>query len=123
MAGNQTDFLHALGWALLNSFWQMAILWMAWQCIFLIHKKASATTRSTTATFFLTAGFVWFLITLTGAFTGSASIVVSDKNIINTIYSDTESRLLTILPYASALYLLLLIFPLLHFIRNYRYVG
>lgn len=123
MAGNQTDFLQSLGWALLNSFWQMAILWMAWQCIFLIHKKATATTRSAMATFFLAAGFVWFLLTLVGAFAGSALIFIADSNLANTVYSDSNNRLLTFLPYASGLYLLLLIFPLLHFIRNYRYVG
>ncbi len=29
----QTNFLQSLGWAVLNSLWQMALLWVAYQVI------------------------------------------------------------------------------------------
>src|SRR5678816_4709492 len=58
-----TNFLQALGWAVLNSLWQMAFLWVIFQVIlsFGIHKPSSKTRL---ATVFVFTGFVWFIFTV-----------------------------------------------------------
>ena len=60
----QSAFLKALGWALLNSLWQMALLWLV--CIALTRngKKLLSRQRHTIALLSLTGGSLWFLITL-----------------------------------------------------------
>src|SRR5687768_4168618 len=63
MAGiSQSAFLQALGWATLNSFWQMALLWTAFllvQYFFRLssHKKYIGALAA------LGIGFTWFLAT------------------------------------------------------------
>ena len=58
-----SNFLQALGWAVLNSLWQMAFLWVMFQVIlsFCINKSAA---KSRLATFLLGLGFGWFMFTL-----------------------------------------------------------
>src|SRR6266516_5478207 len=57
-----SNFLQALGWAVLNSLWQMAFLWVIFQAIISSGiSKPSQKTRL--ATIFLFAGFLWFLVT------------------------------------------------------------
>ena len=58
-----SNFLQAMGWAVLNSLWQMAFLWVIFQVIlsFGINKPAA---NSRLATILLSTGFVWFIYTL-----------------------------------------------------------
>jgi len=116
----QSDLLQALGWAVFNSMWQMAILWVAYQLIIPVFRIKQSANKSSLAIFMLFAGFAWFTYTLVSglaASEGSYSGVMSIK-------TDTglEGWMSTTLPLASVLYLVLLIFPILNFIRNYRYV-
>ena len=55
----QTNFLNALGWAVINSLWQMALLWVLYQVINAMVKTRSSH-KSLLATFFLFTGFTWF---------------------------------------------------------------
>jgi predicted neutral ceramidase superfamily lipid hydrolase len=119
-----TNFLQALGWAVLNSLWQMAFLWVIFQVIlsFGINKPSA---KSRLATVLVSTGFVWFMYTLIFHwFIDPDSIKRSLLTIGsfekgNTVWNE---KLQLILPYASVIYLLLLIVPSLQFIRNYKFV-
>jgi len=119
-----TNFLQALGWAVLNSLWQMAFLWVIFQVIltFGINKPSA---KSTLATVSLTMGFVWFMYTLIFHwFIDPDSIkrsllTIGSFETSNPVWNE---KLQLILPYASAIYLLLLIIPGVQFIRNYKFV-
>ncbi len=119
-----TNFLQALGWAVLNSLWQMAFLWVLFQGVlsFGINKPAS---KSRLATILLSTGFLWFMYTLVFHwFIDPESIkrsllAIGSFETGNTTWNE---KLQLILPYASAAYLLLLILPTIQFIRNYKFV-
>ena len=120
-----TSFLQSLGWAVLNSLWQMALLWMAYQIITSVVRKSNSSLKSSLATGFLFAGFVWFIYTFFSVyFSASTTGSVITPSLINTENNTLQVNewLQQTLPVASVVYLLLLIIPLLHFIRNYRYV-
>jgi len=119
-----TNFLQALGWAVLNSLWQMAFLWVIFHVIlsFGINKPA---TKSRLATILLSTGFVWFMYTLIFHwFIDPDSIkrsllAIGSFETGNTVWNE---KLQLILPYASVAYLLLLTLPTIQFIRNYKFV-
>jgi bla regulator protein BlaR1 len=119
----QSNFLQALGWAVLNSLWQMALLWVVYQLITAIFRTIRSSQKSALATTLLFAGFAWFVFTffviladVSSAHTGYSSFIMIEGN------SAVNNWLYTTLPIASLVYLVLLILPLLNFIRNYRYV-
>ena len=120
-AFGESNFLQALGWAVLNSLWQMALLWVAYQFITGVFKVKSPAHKSMLATCFLITGFGWSLFTF-------VSILFSDDTVVAANLVSMEGNeqvndwLRQTLPIASSIYLLLLVLPLLHFIRNYRYV-
>jgi beta-lactamase regulating signal transducer with metallopeptidase domain len=118
-----TNFLQSLGWAVLHSLWQMALLWVFYQIITSIFKRTTPSTKSSLASGLLIAGFAWFIYTFFSVFTGSSPDKIVNYSILTTenIYP-VNDWLQKILPLASVLYLVLLIMPLLRFIRNYRYV-
>ena len=53
----QSNFLQALGWAVLNSLWQMAFLWVVYQLITATFKRTGASRKSLLATILLFTGF------------------------------------------------------------------
>jgi bla regulator protein BlaR1 len=116
----QSDLLQALGWAVFNSMWQLAILWVAYQLIISVFRIKQSANKSSLAVLMLFAGFAWFTYTFVLGLSGSESVSAG----IVSIKTDTgiDGWMSTTLPLASVLYLLLLIFPVLNFIRNYRYV-
>jgi len=116
----QANFLQSLGWAVLNSLWQLALLWVIYQFIIGFFRNVSSAVKSSMASSLLIGGFAWFLYTFFTAFAD-----LSDKTTIASGISANEevnTYLQQVLPVASVLYLVLLILPLLHFVRNYRYV-
>lgn len=116
----QSNLLQALGWAVFNSMWQMAILWVAYQFIISVFRIRQSANKSSLAVLMLFAGFAWFIYTLALGLTASEESYSG----VMTINTETglEGWLSTTLPLASVFYLILLIFPVLNFIRNYRYV-
>jgi bla regulator protein blaR1 len=120
----QSNFLQALGWAVLNSLWQLALLWVLYQVIMGIYKGARPSHKSSLASGLLITGFAWFLYTFLSIYSNASShddvmaagLVSVEGN------EQLNAWLYKTLPIASVVYLLLLIFPLLHFIRNYRFV-
>lgn len=60
----QSAFLKALGWSLLNSLWQMALLWLVYMGLTLNGKKLLSRQRHAIALLSLAGGSLWFLTTL-----------------------------------------------------------
>ncbi len=120
----QANFLQSLGWAVLNSLWQMALLWIVYQFIGSLFKTTRPAAKSTLASFLLIGGFTWFIYTfLSSYFISVPGHPVFSSVFINPANDQLEDDWLQrVLPVASMTYLLLLLFPLLRFIRNYRYV-
>ena len=114
-----STFLQALGWAVLNSLWQMAFLWIAY--LFLAETLLSSSVqRNRAASALLLAGFGWFVFSFIW-------LLISPDHapgLISRIRIDGNfSHVLTVaLPLGSLFYLLFLFFPLRRFIKNYRYV-
>ncbi|HMU47830.1 MAG TPA: M56 family metallopeptidase [Chitinophagaceae bacterium] len=125
MLGNQANFFQSLGWAVLNSLWQMALLWVILQFILAVMaKSARPSLKSLLATIFLFTGFAWFVYTFLAALGNSSagaaftSLEFSGKR----FNGDLNNLISRSLPVAAILYLVLLIGPVSGFIRNYRYV-
>lgn len=119
---SQSNFLQAIGWAVLNSLWQMALLWVVYQLITAIFKITGSSQRSALASFLLFAGFCWFLVTF-GVILGERSGSSGYSNLMDIDGNPAVNGWLrSSLPIASVIYLVLLILPVLNFIRNYRYV-
>lgn len=119
-----TNFLQALGWAVINSLWQIAFLWVIFQVLlsFGINKPSA---KSRLATILLSTGFAWFLYTLIFHWLIDPLAIKRSLLAIGSFEKGNATlneQLQTILPYASIGYLLLLIVPSAQFIRNYRFV-
>lgn len=118
-----SNFLQALGWAIINSLWQMAFLWVIFHVVLSFGVQKSYI-KSRLASLFVTAGFIWFLFTFVWHWLvspGTPKMSLLSMNYVEG--NDLWNRQLQIvLPYASLLYLLLLLVPGIQFIRNYRYV-
>ena len=120
---SQANFLQSLGWAVLNSLWQLALLWVIYQVITGVFRNARSSFKTLLASSLLISGFGWFIYTFIAAYTNQAVDTVMSAAIVNTEGNQLVNEWLQqTLPLASVLYLVLLILPLLHFIRNYRYV-
>lgn len=119
----QTNFLQALGWAVLNSLWQLALLWVIYQVLTAIFKTARPAAKASLAGFMLIAGFAWFIYTFLLVYSTHDTVTLITGGMLHA-EGDTEvaGGLKSVLPVASVCYLFLLVFRVLRFIRNYRYV-
>jgi beta-lactamase regulating signal transducer with metallopeptidase domain len=113
------QLLQSLGWALLNSLWQMAALWFVYQlaCCFL--QKGRSTHRANLASSLLLTGFGWFVSNIFFFYNDISKGHAISSPFANYINTDWLTGSLN---WISGIYLLLLIVPLLRFIRNFRYV-
>ena len=118
---NQVNFLQSLGWSLISSLWQMALLWVIYQFITVSFHKIRPAHKTSLATGLIFAGFAWFIYTL-------VTSLISQTNSITSFYntgmiSDAGWKYFAgkILPYASIAYLVILVIPVWQFIRNYRF--
>ena len=136
---SQSAFLQALGWAIANSLWQMALLWGVYQLGFSVFRKATASVRTTAATLCLFGGFIWFLSSLmnhywqvrAGSSSPGALVYAAGYSAAATIaqghsfrfYIDECLRSSALyLPYLSFAYLLVLAFLLVRVVKAYRHV-
>jgi beta-lactamase regulating signal transducer with metallopeptidase domain len=119
---NPANFLQSLGWAVLNSLWQLALLWLVYQLIIVVFSKTGPAVKSRLASSLLILGFAWFIVTFILVYTETAA--GPESTIFFNAYENEAvgSWLNKILPAASVIYLTALLFPLFRFIRNYRYV-
>ena len=119
---NQVNFLQSLGWSLISSLWQMALLWAVYQFIIVSFPRLRPAHKTSLATVLTFSGFAWFVYTL-------VTSLILNTNSIATFYNsglidDRNWNYFAgkILPYASAAYLIILVAPAWQFIRNYRFV-
>lgn len=123
-----SPFLQSLGWAIANSLWQAAALWITYHLVIGVYKNASAKLKHNLSTILLSVAFVWFCITLfTRYFTiedqpGSYAIQYYDVNDITAAatWNNLLNKVAGILPYLSVAYLLLLVFLSFRLINIYR---
>ena len=115
---SQSLFLQALGWATLNSFWQMAVLWVLFvvvQHFFML----SSGKKFLIALASLGAGLIWFIATfITYYYSGAQNTLLASAHQL----APTSATWSIVLTSASIAYLLLLVFPAFRLIRNWQYV-
>ena len=117
------NFLQSLGWAVLNSLWQLALLWVVYQVITGLFRKSTSSFKTSLASSLLIAGFAWFIFTFLSTYVNHSTTVVISSAFVNASGNQAVNEWLQqTLPAASVLYLVLLVLPFLHFVRNYRYV-
>jgi bla regulator protein BlaR1 len=115
---SQSNFLQALGWAVVNSLWQMALLWLIYKFFIIVAKPGSAL-KSKSAFIVLLTGTAWSVFSFIKAFISPGTEPLFTWNNISYSLNDT---LTSILPFASVVYLLLLAIPLVRFIISLRQV-
>ena len=127
----QSAFLKALGWALLNSVWQMGLLWVMFILLTAYMKKLTAQIKHSLAVIFLGIGFCWFASTLASQYlTYSEHPVIvmlgaNDAHPQNLMgYFDTIVKSLEFsLPYLSLVYFGIACFLFFRFVMQYRYTN
>ncbi|HLF44983.1 MAG TPA: M56 family metallopeptidase [Chitinophagaceae bacterium] len=120
---SQLNFLQSLGWALVNSLWQMALLWIIYKFILSFAVYLKAGNKTTLATFLIMCGFVWFLFTFISTLFFKVPGDLYNNKWIGLINENSQTLYLgKILSAGTAVYLILLVFPVSKFIRNYQYV-
>src|SRR5215210_4144904 len=114
MAWSQSQFLQALGWATLNSLWQMGLLWgLFLSANFLFKFSAVAKYKAALMAIFL--GFAWFVATFVLFFRHS----FGDYTFFENTVPYSNDILHVSLVAASVTYLLLLSFPAFRFLKNW----
>ena len=124
-AFGESIVLQAMGWAILNSLWQMALLWVIYHLILSFYKNARPHQKTLLASIILCSGFSWFILTFLSIWISDS--FVNHSLITSSIISVDGNEQLNLwlqstLPVASLIYLVLLILPAISFARNYRYV-
>jgi len=119
---SQFDFLQSLGWALINSLWQMALLWVIYNVLLSFFTQIKPGKKAAMATLLITVGFGWFLFTfLNSLFFNSANDFYNKWSglIRENAWNVFVQRVLAL---GSAIYLFILALHVWKFIRNYHYV-
>lgn len=116
-AWTQSHFLQALGWATLNSLWQMALLWALFLGVNQLVRLSSSRKYQASVGAML-IGFAWFVSTLIFYYQNHSSSYAFFENTI--VHSN--SLLHIFLLAASLTYLLLLVFPAVRLYRNWQFV-
>ncbi len=134
---SQLPFLQALGYAIANSLWQMALVWIVFVLLNSVFKFRSEIKYKTAVAAQL-IGFSWFVITLQFYYKQCSEALQLAKAM--SLHNGGESVLLSpatetfsgymlnfvvkteqVLPYLSIAYIVLLVFLTLRWFRAYRY--
>lgn len=122
----QSLWLRSLGWALLNNFWQMSLLWLIYLLITVMNNRISARARHNGALILLHLGFFWFVFTLfrhlLGAdiddlLTVSLSGMMGNGAVV--FFQFLKKSVIAFLPYLSAIYLFTLLGIFIRYTANY----
>ncbi len=133
---SQSSFLQALGYAIANSFWQVALLWLITLVINACFKLSSHN-RYRVAISAQLAGFAWFVVTLQFYYQQciksmadvqlllQQNTVIYQQDMVNNQYNlisfITKAEML--LPYLSLAYLCLLGVLAIRWFKSYRYTS
>lgn len=117
LGGSHSEFLHALGWAVLNSFWQTGLLWS------LISGMAAAFRFTSSQRYVASVGglvsaFAWFVVSFLRYESGSTNDNSTVPIALRLPGNFVETGLLT----ASVVYLFLLTVPTIRFAKSLRLV-
>jgi bla regulator protein blaR1 len=115
---SQSHFLQSLGWATLNSFWQMALLW----CLYLATShlfKLSSHKKYQLSVTAIVIGFAWFVLSFVFFYKSSPASTIG---IFDQTITESNSILDIFLISASLAYLSLLIFPSYRLFKNWQFV-
>ncbi|TAH00152.1 MAG: M56 family metallopeptidase, partial [Sphingobacteriales bacterium] len=111
----QSSILHALGWAIADSIWQMALLWLVYQICIGIPIKNKPIIRHLGLAIALLAGGLWFLGTVVYNLSKASYTPTHSNGRVDPSFSHwIESTL----PYLSAAYLIILIVLLARFAHS-----
>ena len=120
----QSAFLKALGWSLLDSFWQMGILWLLYILLTGNGKRFRSTQKHSLALLTLAGGSLWFIVTLVVHFyklLDSSAVVASHLSNALSFPGlpaiSVSTFIESVLPFLSLVYLATIIYL---FIRLYR---
>jgi beta-lactamase regulating signal transducer with metallopeptidase domain len=123
---NQSAFLKALGWSLLDSLWQMGALWLIYVLLTANGRRFNARQRHTLALLSLAGGSLWFLTTLIINFYKAAAapevitLVVNAGESLPAVKGDMATWLEPVLPFLSVAYLLITAGLFFRFYHQYR---
>jgi beta-lactamase regulating signal transducer with metallopeptidase domain len=109
----QSALLQALGWSLLNSLWQMGLLWFFYKVLILLIPDISARIRHGLILSSLVVGTFWSVSSFVSASMGAAGILP--------VLEPVRSFIANFLPYGSSLYLLILAGLLVRYFYHYFY--
>jgi bla regulator protein blaR1 len=116
-AWSHSPFLQALGWAMLNSFWQMALLFAGFNLLQQLF-SFSAQRRYYLSIGSLGAGLIWFVYTFFAFYqNGTIGTILTQHDL-----APTSQTWNLVLSSASLTYLLLLLIPAYRLARNWRYI-
>lgn len=121
----QSAFLKALGWALLDSFWQMAILWLVYVLLTRNGKRFTSGQKHSLALLSLAGGAVWFIITLVvhlnnevdGLALDTPTQAIGSLTSVSEVYNFLEP----LLPFLSLAYLLSVVYLFIRLYRQYYF--
>jgi len=120
--------LKALGWALFNSLWQTAALWLLYSLLMAIFQTAAARIRHGLALLFLCAGALWTAVTFLAAslFPDNVnsfwlSFLSPAQSTPGWVWQSSRSFMDTLLSYGSTLYLLIISGLLIRYCSHYRH--
>ena len=107
----QHHILQAIGWALLHSLWQMALLWVLFRFIISTFTHLKPSQKTTLASVFIIGGFVWFVVTLICLLNN-----ILPQTGFHTSFTGINSYLQKIVPSFAVIYFVLLFIPVSRFI-------
>ncbi len=116
MEWSNSPFLQAVGWAAINSFWQMALLWVCYSAIHYCFQLSSQRSYILGISGIF-IGFIWFIVSYFEYLLNGSSPLLTGIN---------QLRLSLYIPMflnaASVAYLVLLIFPTYETFRNWQFI-
>lgn len=108
----QSAVLQALGWAIADSLWQMALLWLGYQ-LFIVLPFRQPSLRHAGAAVALFSGGIWFCINVIYKLSHSTSGVPGNGNLHPTLMGWIQG----LLPYLSTAYLVILVVLMARFMH------
>lgn len=108
----QSSILQALGWAIADSIWQMALLWLVYQTCVGIPIKHKPVVRHLASAIALLAGGLWFLGTVIYRLNKAANMPATGSGNVDPGFGTLME---STLPYLSAAYLIILVVLLARF--------
>ncbi|WP_127125779.1 M56 family metallopeptidase [Pseudoflavitalea rhizosphaerae] len=125
----QSAFLKALGWSLIDSLWQMGLLWLLYVVLTANGKRYQSHQRHTIALLSLAGGSLWFLVSLVMNFYEAAAAPVvynwyqgaAAPVIDHGFFGNLSRNIESALPFLSIGYLLAAAWLFIRFYYRYNY--